>query len=173
MTHYEQCIANGCSEKLAEMLASGRPPAINTDTRMASRHSTIAKQFADKPAFAEKLAKRCRKVGFELGANDVYNHAIAKGVCDPKAVVKSHEVRASTRKAAEERGCGMQDADMNWIVKPRELINPPKRKRIRIADDLIQARYEERVEKDPGLKKLSTKEKRELRNEIISQHGSR
>lgn len=172
--HYDLCISKGTSPRLAEMLASGTPPPIRTATALAAQHGTIADQFKDNPLQAKRLAKKYRKkFGMELPYNGVYCSNIARESLDPAAVVPSFEISSSVKRAATERGCGAQDADENWIVKPRELEAPPVRKDIRLAKHLVEEEYRKRTAADPSLEKLSKQEKLAIREEIITTHGSK
>ena len=181
--HYDKCLANGCSERLAEMLASSSPPPLRTATAFASRHGTIADQFKDNPRMAKRLASKYRRrFGHDLPYTHVYCPTLARPgtSLDPEAVVPSLEIGANVRRVAKARGTGAQDADGNWLVKPREPASDPreeeKRKRgpgKRLAKDLVEDRFRQRVQRDPQIAKLPPHEQQAVRQEIIDLHGSK
>ena len=97
--HYEKCLRNGCSPRLAEMLASRRAPGcVTDDTFFVGRKG--GQQFADDPQAGDYLAAGLRKLGGSPAVK-VYVHGLARFPGDPEAWVSS---RGEIADRCRERG---------------------------------------------------------------------
>ena len=171
--HYNKCIANGCSQSVAEMLAEGKFPAIRTDTAFSAKFTTLADQFKTNRGALRKLAKNYRKAtGKQLQYTHVFNPTIARSPDDHLAVSAPHEVRSHARRVAADRGCGMTNADGDVLLKPREPENAPRTNYMPLADDLVDREFTKLAEANPEITKLPDAEKQQVRERIIDKHGS-
>ena len=84
-SHYDRCIANGCSPRLAEMLAAGQPPMSNTDREFLEGHCN-GNQFAGREAVGDAYAAVARAEGADT-TGKVYMGSLAAYPGDPRAWV--------------------------------------------------------------------------------------
>jgi hypothetical protein len=99
--HYQQCIANGCSPKLAEMLASRTPPMSNTDRELWYGHIN-GRQFEESPQIGDYYRQQARLAGVDPKGK-IYLSGLARYPGDPEAWVES---RGDIRRILEKRGWG-------------------------------------------------------------------
>jgi hypothetical protein len=120
LLHYVVCRENGCTPRLADMLAEGQPPMSNTDREFLEGHC-CGNQFA-KNTLDMKVGDAFKKQAAAAGVNvtgKVYLGGMARFPGDPEAWVSDrHEVQ----KRLTERGWGSEGSVM---VKPKH--QPVKR----------------------------------------------
>lgn len=139
--HYEKCIANGCSPKLAEMLATRRAPGcVTDDTFFVGRKG--GQQFADSPDAGDYYAADLRKVGGSP-AGKVYMHGLARYPGDPEAWVSS---RGEVAEVCRKRGWSCK-GQVN--VKGDQYADPIKP--VELDPDLVTNEVELLVSQNPEI----------------------
>ena len=128
--HYEECLKNGCTPRLAEMLAFAQPPRADDDTSfLAVRRPR--EQFANQPEIGDAYAKHAKAAGMNI-TGAIYEPGLAQFPGDPNAWVRD---RGEIRKKVEALGMGCEGA-VN--VKARNDL-PPK-PTVDIAPDVVLER---------------------------------
>lgn len=158
--HYEKCLKEGTSPKLAEMFALGQGPSLRTDATFM-RDNANGKQFADNPQMGDHYKKIAERHGVSVTGKK-YMHGLAKFQGDPMAWVDS---RHDVQRVCEERGWECEGA-VN--VKMRQLDNPIAPKDV--ADDLVNEEVGMMIEDTPELlnmkPELLNKKIPELREQV-------
>lgn len=116
MRHYFKCRKNGCSHKLAEMLAIGQPPGSNTDKEFLEGREN-GRQFQDTPELGDHYARVARAHG-QSTTGKVYLSGLAEFPGDPRAWVSG---RGDVQRVVEERGWGCEGAvhiKPTWVAEP-------------------------------------------------------
>jgi len=136
--HYDECIRNGCSPKLAEMFSTGQAPSPRTDnTFLEGRWN----QFEKTPWLGDAYKRVADAHGFDVKGK-VYLSQLAEFPGDPRAWVSG---RGDVQKVCEERGWGCSGS---VSVKAQGIDQEPKQ--VAIADDIVQDRVESILEKLPA-----------------------
>lgn len=139
LTHYLECLKNGCSEKLAEMLALGMPPMSNTDREFLEGRAGCYDQFSGN----EKLGNYYRKVAESRGQNTtgkLYLSGLAAYPGDPEAWVSG---KGDVKRVLEKRGWGA-DGAVSVPVKHKAEVTGGG-----IASDIVEREVERRLESNP------------------------
>lgn len=175
--HYALCIANGCSPRLAEMLASQHPPAAkDTDTQVAAGFKTLHDQVGGTPGYLNKIVANAKRHGYTPSYNDVYNPMLVRrkvGPGDPQAFCKPHEVQSHAKKIAKLRGLPLLNGDDTVVVQGRAQESDPLANRCRLAPDLVNEELRKLAKQTPEIKKLPKKELNALRKQIVEKHGQK
>lgn len=132
--HYDLCIANGCSPRLAEMFALQQPPMSNTDREFLEGHCN-GNQFAGNPALGDALARDAREAGVDI-TGKIYKDSLARFPGDPEAWVGG---RGDVERIARKRGLRVRGS-VNVDYMPRDTPPPAE---VEIAEDLVQAEVAE------------------------------
>lgn len=138
--HYERCLAEGTSPKLAEMFALGIPPMSNSDREYLEGRCN-GNQFESQPWVGDLYRRRAADAGVST-TGMVYEPQLADYPGDPSAWVSG---RGDVQRVCEERGWGCRGA---VTTKRREEAPGPE---IDVADDIVEETVVRRVEKDPSL----------------------
>lgn len=125
--HYEACLANGTSEKLAEMFALGQPPMSNTDREFLEGWCN-GNQFEKETWVGERYRKEATAAGVDITGRR-YMSCLADYPGDPTAWISD---RGDARRVAEEKGITLQGA-VNY--RPPEPIS--ELKDAPLADDIV------------------------------------
>lgn len=162
--------------KLCDMFAAQRPPQANTDREFLMGNTNGAQFEGDPKAkkvpalggrnMAEYIGDRYKTVAEKHGQNvkgKKYLRQLAKFPGDPEAWVDG---KGDVQRVLEKRGWGVDWDGVGTNVQPRDPLTPPKE--ILLAENIIQERMVEMVNRDPGLKE---KPREELREKIIAKHG--
>lgn len=145
---YEVAKSNGCSDRLADLLASRQAPALRTDTYHFKRlHANPLEQV--RPALRPKYAALAKKAGVSISGKK-YMGSLARFPGDPQAWVDS---RGDAKKLIEQRGWG---ADGLVKVKPKEA--PPLPDKPPPAEDIVVERAMNIAARDGVKDKCSVKE---------------
>ena len=159
--HYDECRANGCSERLAEMLALAAPPVLKTDATFQAKGNGLGgAQFG--PATRDYYLARARAAGVSTDGK-VYEGRIARFPADPEAWVSGpSEVKA----VLEARGWGCEG---DIAVKAREVPPPAD---VPIAEDLVEDLVEDRLAAEYGeeFDRVEGKPVEQARDEVIATH---
>lgn len=153
--HYAECIANGCSPRLAEMFASGRAPTAKTDdTFFKGWSKTGGAQFTHPEVRAHYLAE-ARRAGVSVTGKQYFSE-LAEYPGDPRAWVDS---RGEMVRLLEER---------NWacsgdLTVRREPTADPEP--VALAEDLVAEKVAERLEETPDAKV------EDVREQVIETHA--
>ncbi len=155
LAHYAECLKNGCSEKLAEMLALGSPPMSNTDREFLQGRGGCYDQFGANPQIGAYYAKVAKAAGVDT-TGKLYLSGLAAFPGDPKAWVTG---RGDVKRVCEERGWGCSGA-----------VNMPVRRVAEVSggglgEDIIEREVEARLQENPEARPL------DLREKVIEQHA--
>lgn len=160
--HYDLCILNGCTPKMADMLASRSAPRSLTDSVLFEGAGTLDKQFRGAEDQLDHVTKVAISRGYKPNVNDTYCPGIAAFLGDPRAFISSaHEAI----KLAEERGTGLRGG-----VERKSPQSITKQKFKKLGDDIVDREVSSLVRKNPELKRVA---KRELREAVVSRHGAK
>lgn len=165
--HYRKCLRNGCSPKLADMLASQQGPAPKTDTRRALGFTTLRGQHGWQ---TDQLAKAAQKHGYTPSYTDVYNSNAARFFGDPQAFSRPHEIASHYTGLCKRRGWNQLTDDGVVKVKGRE--SQPTQ-RTKLAPSLIKAELRKRIKSNPEIAKAPIAEKKKLCRQIVARHGQK
>lgn len=162
--HYALCLANGCSERLAEMLASRSFPGTKgTDRAFMQGRALDGAQFEGQPDIvgrdyvAKALASGVNPAG------KYYLGTLARYPGDPEAWVDSlHDVR----RTCEERGWGATGA-VDVAAPQYAAVEPPSK--YAVAPDLVERYADEAVAERPEL----AARRPELREELAERLAGR
>lgn len=126
--HYNLCLKNGCSPRLAEMFATGKTPTLKTDnTFLEGRWN----QFSENERLGNAYARVAKAHGINTKGK-VYLSQLAAFPGDPRAWVSG---RGDVQKVCEERGWGCSGS---VSVKAQSLDTEPQE--ISVDDDLVNDR---------------------------------
>jgi hypothetical protein len=156
---YEQSLRNGCSPKLAEMLAFRQAPGTKGTDRsfLEGRHNDLGfgKMRNDMQEF---YVRRAKEHGVSVEGK-VYESGLARFPGDPKAWVSSvGEVQAICRE--QNLTCTGAVEYQGHEVAP--IPDCP------LSEQLIRENMVETLAKEPGKKR----DLREVREEVIAKHGA-
>jgi len=153
---YKEAIGNGCSESMAQILASRKFPATQTDKQFFSRFKSMGDELPE--GYMNSVIKCAKRDGYDPCPGDVYLPGLARKTGDPDAFVsRATGARAKIKKHVErcERG---PEKD------PYALEN-----RVPLREDIVQDFVREKVAEDPGL--LERRTIGDVREEVIAKHG--
>lgn len=102
---YYECISDGCTPKLADMLASQQPPGGMTDSTFLEGHCN-GNQFEKRPEFGDHYKKIAEQAGVSVKGK-VYKGGLARFPGDPEAWVGG---RADVERVCRQRGWGCEGA---------------------------------------------------------------
>lgn len=160
---YEECLENGCTDKLAEALAFREGPALRTDVSLLEGHSN-GNQFAGSKE-RERQGNFYRKVAKRAGVcvqGKVYLSALANYPGDPKAWVSDrHDVERV-----------LEENDMQAVGVVNRQARTPEREPRKpalaggVAPDIIDREVAAALAENPEIAP-TPKEKVDLREKII------
>ena len=107
---YAEAKANGCNDRLADMLASRQAPGAMTDREFFEGRGTLADQFAGAEGQLAKVVAAARAQGYEPKPNDVYVPTLANSIGDPLAFVPPTGGRNHVRRVCEQRQTSCEGA---------------------------------------------------------------
>lgn len=132
--HYQECLANGCSPRLAEMFALASPPVLKTDATFQAKNGLLGgAQFSN--GTREHYLGQARAAGVSTDGK-FYEGRCARFPGDPEAWVSGPD---DVRRVLESRGWGCTG---DITVKAPEAAPP---KDVAIADDLVEDFVEDRL----------------------------
>lgn len=137
--HYQECLANGCSPRLAEMLACAQPPQAQTDREFLEGRCN-GNDFEKMPALGDLYRRRAASAGVDV-TGKVYLPGLAEFPGDPEAWVSG---RGDVQDVCERKGLGCPQLH----IKPQVSEPAPE---ISVADDLVAEHAERRIEANPSL----------------------
>lgn len=137
--HYYECRKQGCSHKLAEMLACQSAPALDTPTTFINGIQDNMQNEHD--PYAQFAIQRAREAGVNTrGAR--YCHQLATEMGDPKAWITSKD---DVKKIAERNGQSVSGWGLNYKAPEYEVPEPAKQ--YMVANDIVDAEFR-RLPKD-------------------------
>lgn len=147
---YDECLANGCSETLALMLAMRQAPFGMTDSVFLEGHCN-GSQFERVPGAGDFYAREARAAGVDV-TGKVYMAGLAERPGDPRAWVSG---RGDVQRLCEERGW-----ECNGAVKVKA--KPAReRKKVDVAADLIDDEVTKTLVDHPEPKSVNVQDLRE------------
>lgn len=159
--HYEQCLANGCTEKLAEAMAFRQGPALRTDAAFLQGHSN-GNQFAGggmQERIGNFYASRARKAGVSTQGK-IYLGGLAAFPGDPKAWVAD---RGDVEKVLDERGWSAAGSVNRQKREPEREVDV--RVKGGVAPDILDREVARAIAKEPEIAP-TPRERRALREKI-------
>lgn len=131
--HYYTCRKQGCSHRLAEMLACQSAPALDTPTTFINGINDNM-QDEDDP-YAKYAVQRAREAGVNIrGAR--YCHQLATEMGDPKAWITSKD---DVKKIAERNGQNVSGWGLNYQAPDYEV--PEPKKQYMVAPDIVESEF--------------------------------
>lgn len=155
---YQQAIANGCSPRLAEMLAERRAPRANTDREFFVDQRKLADQFGNDNVL-HYYVNTARKHGGDPGQNDVYISQLARFPGDPEAFVPPSGGRTHIKRVLEQRGWGCSGA----VNVQRQEVEPEDYTP-GLAPDIVESYVDDEIRLNPD---NATKPRQQLREQVI------
>jgi hypothetical protein len=149
---YQQAIRNGCTPRMAEMLASRQAPRLDTDKVFFSRMGGLEEL---PEGYREHVIEDARAHGYAPSPGDTYLPGLADFRGDPKAFVS--RATGAKRKLKEHIDRCKAGPLEDPLGKPT------------LAEDIISERMQDMAAEDPGL--LERRSVNDVREEIISKHG--
>jgi hypothetical protein len=131
---------NGESHRMAEILATGKFPGLNTDTTFLAGHHN-GNQFEHAPGLGDWLKRKAEAAGVNTNGA-IYLRGLAKFPGDPGAWVTS---KGDVARIAEERGWGV---DGSVKVERREVGPMPD---VAVAEDIVDDAARYLLEQDPDM----------------------
>lgn len=145
-------------ERLADMLSSGIPPGCRTDSTFL--HGNVnGNQFENQAHIGDAYKKKADKAGVSVTGKK-YLSSLARYAGDPEAWVSG---RGDVERVVRERGWSCEGA-VN--VDATNDVPVKEKKRVRLAEDIVQRKMAESLAVNPEQKDLG-----ELRHKIIEKHG--
>lgn len=161
---YTEAINNGCSQKLAEVLASRRMPYFATDDTFIERRRHFSEMYGED--YARRVKKALAKRGVKMTAHDDYEPSLARFVGDPEAVISRTQGRGHVKRVCEKRGWSCDGGGVS--VASRELERDPMETAPKLSEDLIRDNIQRTSAEDPDFARLPKQEQREA---VIDKHG--
>lgn len=173
--HYLNCLDNGSDPKfavqlVAQAIGASRPGIGVTDSVFIQDQNRWGRSILDRhngdARAVERLRKALAKNGYHLKSDDHYIPTVSRFFGDPEAIVNHTQGMGDLRRNLEARGtefhgevnCEARDKGKRIPVKHQ--LNPTIVERIR----------QRKIKENPD---LARKDQRELREQIIDQHGSK
>jgi hypothetical protein len=162
-TIYEEALSNGCTPRLAELLACRKAPGAQTDREFFRNKPKLDEQFKSAQTLNHYVAQ-ARKKGYNPNPNDVYMSQLARFPGDPEAFVPASGGRNHVKRVLEQRGWGSEGI-VN--VKPAQFVpDPPPA--APLSKGILKKMVAMKLKENPDLK---TKPRAELEAQIIEKHG--
>lgn len=160
---YESMRRKGQSHSIAEMCATRSAPRGMTDSVFFAGVGTLADQFRGEEQVLDHMVKVATRKGRRPSPNDYYQPGLARFVGDPEAFIPASGGRGHVQAVCEKRGWACEGS-----VKVKARQDAPKKKRL--ANDIVEAAVNQRIAADPDQARV---DRRELKAEVISKHGSK
>lgn len=158
LEHYLKCLGNGCSVRLAEMLALQSPPMSNTDREFMEGRCN-GNQFEKHPLLGDFYKQEAARAGVNT-TGKTYLSGLASYPGDPRAWVSG---RGDAQKVCEERGWGCDGS-----VKVKATRFAESGGRYQVAEDIVQERVEEMLSSAPEPQKVDREEVRDQAVKTLS-----
>lgn len=144
-SHYERCLKNGCSEKLAEALAFEQGPALVTDVMFNEGCHSGLRVGCNNIAF-NHYAKIAKRAGVST-TGKTYLHALGRFAGDPEAWVSD---RGDVMRLLEKRNWGVDLGCVKREVEERE--EPVIHKHAGgVAPDIIEREFQAEMAAGPDV----------------------
>ena len=150
--------------RFKQMVSSGQAPSCVTDSTFLAGVGTLEKQFEGDPEGLARVVENAKAMGYTPSPYDFYQPGLADVEGSPKAFCKT---RGEVRERCIERGvpCSGSVNVGEHEVAPRP--ERAKKKRKRLADDIVNRKLQERLADNPSLNVADTKA------DIIETHGAK
>ena len=152
---YKQALKNGCTPRMAELLASRKCPALDTDKAFFNRFGNLGDENDE--VYLNRITSNAQREGYTPSLGDVYAPGLADYPGDPKAFLS----RSMGRRAIKEH--------MDRIKRGPDSDPFEKSSRVPLAEDIVQEHISQMVAEDPGI--VQRRKPSELREEVIAKHG--
>ncbi len=173
--HYLDCLDAGSTQEFAIQLVAqaigvSRPGVGITDSVFIQDQNRHGRSILDRHNGDARAVERLRKAlaaqGYTLKSDDHYIPTVARFFGDPQAIVNQTSGLGELRKRLEARGTEfhgeieLEARDKGKPVEVKHLLNPKLVERIR----------QRKIKENPD---LARKNQRELREQIIHEHGGK
>ena len=170
LVFYLERIAAGVSPRMAETLAMQQAPGIGitTDVYMQDqrRHgSSILAQHNGDHRAVERLRKALAKRGYALKSDDQYVPTVARFHGDPEAIVNHTNTLDDLKRNLSRRGVAAEGA-----VELKARDRGPAKVKHSLNPKVVERIRQRKIQENP---ELARTDQRELREQIISKHGSK
>lgn len=161
---YDQAIANGCTPRLADMLAARSFPGTKgTDRAFMQGRPLDGSQFEGQPFVAGHHLAKAREAGVNP-AGKYYSSSLARFPGDPEAWVDSlHDVK----RICESRGWECDGAIK--VESPKYAGTEPGP--YRVADDIVDNHLSQVLEQRPELVPKAQEVREEIQGRLAGVHG--
>lgn len=161
---FDVAISNGCSPRLADMLASRSFPGTRgTDRAFLQGRPTDGAQFEKIPLVGQHHLRMAKDAGVSV-TGKVYNGTLARYPGDPEAWVDS---LGDVKRICEARGWEAEGAIT--VQAPRYAGEEPGP--YAIADDLVEKYVEDKISENPDLAARRAEVKEEIASSLSGVHG--
>lgn len=157
--HYQRCLSEGTSPKLAEMFATGQPPACMTDSVFLEGHCN-GNQFESTPYLGDHYKQVAESHGQDVKGK-VYKAGLARFPGDPLAWISG---RGDVQRICETRGLDCEGAVTINARRPRGVAG------VDIADDILEEKVQDLLEKSVEPLQESRQELKEKIKDKIKPH---
>lgn len=154
----------GVAHAIAVMTACQAAPRSLTDRELFAGMGTLADQYQDQE-YLNRIIAGAKAHGYQPNPHDFYMGNLARFEGDPEAFVPATGGRGHIEKVCRQRGIPCSGA-VN--VKGREPDTNPLESKVKLAEDIVQAKLRKRLLREPGLSNRT----RELREDIVAKHGA-
>mgnify|MGYP001610868419 CR=1 FL=1 len=166
LAFYMRLRYEGKDHRMADMLASQRPPGCVTDDTFFGGIPRLAEQIGDDKQL-QKYVNAARKHGYNPSPNDMYQPGLARFPGDPEAFINRSRGRSYIKKLCERRGWGCAGAVNVEARQPDHDPHDPKHCEP-LANDIINNFAKDMVKTNPDLKRKS---RAEIRQMVLERHG--
>jgi hypothetical protein len=152
-TIYAAAKANGCTDRLAELLASRRIRMGATDKSYFAKFGRLGDELG--PEHLNQVVSEARKHGYTPSQSDVYMPNLAQFPGDPDAFVSPAEGRSKIEKVAAKRGM-VRDLSAGRATMKFKYAGPqtdPFENAPPIADDIVMSEIREMARENPDVAK--------------------
>lgn len=173
--HYLNCLDSGSEpafaiQLVAQAIGASRPGIGITDSVFIQDQNRWGRSILERHNGDARAVERLRKAlaaqGYTLKSDDHYIPTVARFFGDPEAIVNHSQGLSTLRRRLKERGnqtYGEIEVEQRDKGKPRPLqhkLNP----------SIVERMRAEKIKENPD---LAHKDQRELREQIIDQHGAK
>ena len=104
IARFRKMVAEGESQRIAEILACRKAPSLETDTSHFSGMKPL--EVTCGPEYAKKVKQQAREAGISISDSSIYNGSIAdkRGGGDPNAWLLAGDGRAKWKKSIQAKG---------------------------------------------------------------------
>lgn len=165
---YFRLRVTGLGDRAAAMYSLQKAARCDTDDVFFEGSRGLYDQFESQKALDRNLAA-AKRHGFVPSKQAVYFPNLARFPGDPEAYVTRAQGRSHIKKVLEQRGWSCEGGINVAGRQPEDDPLDPKNCKP-LGESIIRRRMKEMVQQDPG---MSRRDRKELREKIVSKHGAK